>query len=185
MKKVVLFLGLVLLLSTAGLAEEVFKEDFEGDISAWKTSNYTNALTMGVVSGGAGGSNQAYEIRRDAGKTDIAFGLTSPAFEVKEGKTYILSVEMKNSYNTSKPIQFGKEKGPANKIFWLDLNGNKISEQKIVGFGAPNEEWHTVKIPAPAPANAARAQIKFATDWPDIFGGLYWRIDNIKFFSAD
>lgn len=179
MKKTALFFGLILILVSFVSAEEVFKENFEGDTTAWTVSNYQNALTMGVVSEGADDSKQAYEIRRDGPKVDIAFSFLSPRFEVKGGKTYVLSMDMKNSYNCSKPIQFGKKKGPASRIIWFDSDGKEIGQYEIVGFGPPNEEWHKVKVTATAPANAAEAQIKIGADYPDIYGGMYWRMDNI------
>jgi len=179
MKKTAFIFGLILILVSFVSAEEAFKENFEGDTVAWTVKNYMNALTMGVVSEGAGDSKQAYEIRRDGPKIDIAFGFLSPRFEVKGGKTYVLSMDMKNSYNCSKPIQFGKDKGPANRIIWLDSDGKEIGQYKIVGFGPPNEEWHKVTVSAVAPDNAVEAQIKIGTDYPDIYGGTYWKMDNI------
>jgi len=158
---------------------EVYREDFEsGEAQGWEVEvNYLNGLVMGIVDGGAGGSKYAFEIRRDGGKTDTMFRWISPHIAIKGGKGYQLTMDQKNTYNTSK---LAGKKGT--QILWYDSERKEIpSEEKITGFGNPDTNWHEVKSPVfTAPANAAFARIRLAVDWRDFFGGLYWRVDNIR-----
>jgi len=169
---------------------EVFREDFEtGDISSWRLiKNYQNNLAMGVVDGGASGSKSAYEIRRDATSADCAFYLQSPFIPVKPGKIYELQFEQKNTYDTSKMscgsiyglTYQGKDNCPCG-IRWYDADRKEIlPESGVPGFGSPNPQWHKVVKPGfKPPEKAVFARIQFGLDWPDVFGGKYWTIDNI------
>ena len=158
---------------------EVYREDFEtGEARGWEVeANYLDGLVMGIVEGGAEGSKYAYEIRRDSGKTDTMFRWISPHIAIKGGKGYQLVMDQKNTYDTSK---LAGKKGT--QILWYDSERKEIpSEEKITGFGSPDPNWHEVKSPVfAAPANAAFARIRLGVDWRDFFGGLYWRVDNIR-----
>ena len=159
--------------------EEVYREDFEtGEAQGWEVEvNYLDGLVMGIVDGGAEGSKYAYEIRRDSGKTDTMFRWISPHIAIKGGKGYQLVMDQKNTYDTSK---LAGKKGT--QILWYDSERKEIpSEEKITGFGSPDPNWHEVKSPVfTAPANAAFTRIRLGVDWRDFFGGLYWRVDNIR-----
>ena len=169
----------------AAVPGEVYREDFEsGEAQGWEVEvNYKDLLTMGIAQGGTGGSKYAYEIRRDSGKTDTMFKWLSPYIAVKGGKSYQLTMDQKNSIDTTSLKNWeNPPKGPeACRVYWYDSSRKEISSAGIKGFGGPNPNWHPVKSSVlTAPSNVAFARIRLSADHPDFFGGLYWRVDNIR-----
>lgn len=141
-----------------------------------------NPLKMGIVEGGAGGSERAYEIKCDAPKGDMDAAIVTPVFEVEAGKTYILSLDSKHSHDCK---GLGHYKLPASVLIsWYDDNGSLISNTPIRSFDAPNEQWHVDRSPnLTAPAGAVKARIMLGIEIPDLLNGKYWRMDNITFSS--
>lgn len=179
--------------STIAQAEEVFKENFEGDVSVWKTSNYQNLLTLGVTDDGAFSTRKAYKISFQGSGGDTAWSLTSPSFPVKAGKKYILFIAAKNTHRMDK--MYGT------CFIWLDNEGKEISKTEIMGenprgfdvsaYGSPkwrkrwnrggDEVWHVCMTEAlQAPENASSAKLCFAQDFPDFKPNTYIAIDEIR-----
>jgi len=168
-----------------GRAEQAraFREDFEQGIKGWTTENHGNYLSLAVVQRGKqpGFTFKVSLEKARTNKTDTAFQLRSPRFDVTAGQVYLLKFDSRHNVNLTRAGPYGEGKSWANCVIWYDRQGQEIAFRRIKGFDASTETWHLDRRLFRAPGGATSARLQFGADAPEFSTGDYWCIDSVSF----
>ncbi|OGV79964.1 MAG: hypothetical protein A3K19_11420 [Lentisphaerae bacterium RIFOXYB12_FULL_65_16] len=146
--------------------------------SGWKVENYQNALTITQTARRTADAPAGYHITREAVETDTGVGLQSPLIPVVPGETYRFSYWSRHSLDLSHSAGKGALQGG---VAWLGEKNVPVGDLVPIPFGPANPDWHQDTLELTAPAGALCAQIAFAFDTPNLFGGAFVDIAEVRF----
>ncbi|MEN6302358.1 MAG: hypothetical protein ABFD96_06515 [Armatimonadia bacterium] len=139
-----------------------------GGFRGWRTSNFSNALTIKRGEPRVADGAESMRVSRAAGEVDTAFTLASPEIPVEAGAKYALSVWLRTDVDLRQVDARG-----ARGIRWLNDKGEAIGEPVAVAYGAAGTDWHEVRNELVAPAGAAACVIALGWDTPNLANGRY------------
>ena len=137
-------------------------------LESWAFQNRNSLLRKTALTGGG------LRISRDGGEANTFFLLSSPMVSVLPFERYVFSFQARG--NIAIPAQGAAQVA----IVFLDAAGNVIVEERA-GHLQVSGNWHDLDFSAVAPLKATNAVVRLALEEPDIFGGRYLEIKDVRF----
>ena len=156
--------------------EPLFTEGFENGAGAFQVTNFEKNLTLGPGRDPHSGAG-CLAITRPEAAGDTAWELTSPSFAVPAGRAFLLSFSCRHDLDLRR-VQGHKELYWT-RMVWLDDAGQEIGNAPFA-FGEPAPTWHREEVTGTVPARAARALLRLGFDHPNLSGGSYLHLDDLR-----